>query len=214
LGPANSPQRVIAFWEKQPSLFIHFNAIHQTATAADRAIHIVDVQIAGKPLELNSVVPVNALKEGITFFLDEKIEPITLQDRLACAVTIEMPFPMNPMDIEAFSQVLVGFQPLRLNADLVLEGNGDVIRWAMAKEVDNFLFRLIARINLLKYGRAVIAHLTLKGNFIFGAESPPLYVDGDAFALRPGGSPTRLQLPSGDGVRGGIFETWFRIAEG
>ena len=205
---------MIAFWENQPDLFIHFNAIHQTAAAADQAIHIVDVQVGGKPLELNSVVPVNELKEGIFIFLDEKIEPVTLQDRLACAVTIDVPFPLNPVDIEFFNQVLVGFQSLRLNAALVLEGNGDVIRWVMEEEVDNFLFRLLSRINLLKYGRAVTARLTLKGNFIFGADDPPLYVDSDAFALRPGGSPTRLQLPSGDGVRGGTFETWFRIAEG
>jgi hypothetical protein len=212
LGPANSAQNVVAFWDKQPDLFIHFNAIHQTAAAPDPAMRIVDVQVVGKPLELDSVVPIAALKEGIVILLDNKVDPVTLQDRLVCAVTIDIPYPLNPQDVDIFHPVLIGFQPLRLNANLVLDTTGVSIHWLMGQEVDTFLAALLARMDQLKYGRFVFAHLTLKGNFVFSPDDPPLYVDGEAFALRPGASPTRLQLPSGNGVRGGTFETWFRIS--
>lgn len=214
LGPGNRPMQVIAFWEQQADLFIHFNAIiDQDQTQAGPAIHIVDVLIAGKPLELNSINTVNMLRDGILLVLDEKIDPITLEDGLACAVTVDLPFPLNPVDVDFFNPVLAGFQPLRLNANLVLDGNGDAIRWVMGKDVDNFLFRLLARVRDLRYGQGVTAHLTLKGNFIFN-EGARLYVDADAFALPPGRTPTRLRLPSGDRVRGGQFETWFQLVEG
>ena len=215
LGNITRPQQVIAFWERQPDLFLHFNAfIEQHQTADEPAIHIVDVQIAGKPLELDSVNSVNMLREGILILLDEKIDPVTLRDRLACSVTVDMPFPLNPMDVDIYSPVLAGFQPLVLNAELVLEGGGNVIRWIMGKEVDTFLLKLLTRVTQLKYGRGVMTHLTLKGNFVFGGGDPLLYVDGEAFAMPPGASPTRLHLPSGDGIRGGLFETWFQLVEG
>ncbi len=70
-------------------------------------------------------------------------------------------------------------------------------------------------------GDRVLAHLTLKGNFIWAANDPDCYLDGNAFDIEnPNGEPsgstsssglirTDLRFPSGDGRRGGDFEMWF-----
>jgi hypothetical protein len=51
--------------------------------------------------------------------------------------------------------------------------------------------------------------VTLKANAILAAE-PPRPLDGDAFGrVRADGLTTDLQLPSGDGRRGGDFDSWF-----
>src|SRR5205823_4462861 len=55
----------------------------------------------------------------------------------------------------------------------------------------------------------IIAHFTLKGNFIASQSTPPLYLDGDDFAQR--GAPRNLRDPIGDGRPGGDFEMWFRL---
>jgi hypothetical protein len=53
----------------------------------------------------------------------------------------------------------------------------------------------------------------LKGNFIWGSRDKLVYIDGNAFGASPGETPNNLRLPSGDGVRGGDFEMWFRLVE-
>ena len=68
----------------------------------------------------------------------------------------------------------------------------------------------------LKRGDRILAHLTLKGNFIWAADNPELYLDGEAFGIQApdGTTNTNLHLPSGDGRRGGDFEMWFWLVEG
>ena len=59
-------------------------------------------------------------------------------------------------------------------------------------------------------GNRVLAHLTLKGNFIWAQRDPSLYLDGEVFGfLQDGGATTDIRLPSGNGRRGGDFEMWF-----
>ena len=62
-----------------------------------------------------------------------------------------------------------------------------------------------------KRGESVLAHLTLKGNFIWAEKDPLRYLDGEAFAAPKGTTPTNLRLPSGNGKRGGDFEMWFTL---
>lgn len=219
LDNQNPAQQVIAFWEPRPDLFIHFNGFldlgGRQQPGDDPAIHIVEVLIAGQPLEHGSTHPVAALKEGIIFQLDDTVSPeILKEDDLFCAVTLEVPFPMNPMDQEFYGQELVGFEPLRLNARLALANDRKAIRWVMVPNVENFLFQLLSRIAQLNFGQSVTARLTLRGNFVYGQGDPLLHVDADSFAVPGAVSPLGIAFPSGDGKRGGLFETWFRIVEG
>jgi hypothetical protein len=58
--------------------------------------------------------------------------------------------------------------------------------------------------------RGFLTRLTLKGHKIWSRDNPDLFLDGDAFGLRPPNTVgTRLRLPSGDSRAGGDFETWF-----
>ena len=55
----------------------------------------------------------------------------------------------------------------------------------------------------------LLARLTLKGNFIWDEKRPDAYLDGEVFGVRKSGGDVELRFPSGDGRRGGDFETWF-----
>ncbi len=52
-------------------------------------------------------------------------------------------------------------------------------------------------------------HITLKGNVIWSAEDPSLYLDGETLGTQRGETENNLRFPSGDGKRGGDFEMWF-----
>jgi hypothetical protein len=59
--------------------------------------------------------------------------------------------------------------------------------------------------------------MTLKGSLIWAQNDPSRYLDGDSFGIPlkdlSGNTYTGLKLPSGDGKRGGDFETWFWLPE-
>jgi hypothetical protein len=52
----------------------------------------------------------------------------------------------------------------------------------------------------------VLAHLTLKGNFIQATGEPDVYLDGDTFGDQR--DEFGIRRPSGDGRRGGDFEMY------
>jgi len=94
-------------------------------------------------------------------------------------------------------QSTIGFQPLILNVNptVVLDSNKEII-WMPDKAVKTWL------LEQLKPENNLLAHLTLKGNFICNQEKT-LYLDGEMF------DGTDLKNGSGDGRRGGDFEMWF-----
>jgi hypothetical protein len=101
---------------------------------------------------------------------------------------------------------LVGYYPFILAAKV--EANGRRIQWQMISHAARWL--QVQLDTLAEQGiDRVLAHLILKGNFIWALDRPGLYLDGNAVGLPPGVSPTNLALPSGDGKRGGDFEMWF-----
>jgi hypothetical protein len=83
---------------------------------------------------------------------------------------------------------------------LDVPGLADALRrWLLGQFRKVLLSRKIER---------VLLHLTLKGNFVYGTDNPPLDVDGEAFgALRNG--TLDAALPSGDGRRGGTLDLWY-----
>ena len=63
----------------------------------------------------------------------------------------------------------------------------------------------------------LLAHLELRGNFIWEAEDPSVFLDGDSFGTRGDDGridilPTEAGALSGDGRRGGDFRMWFWLA--
>lgn len=192
---------------------IHFNsALSIAGEAVEERIRITRVLLAdGQDLRLDGIVPADALFKGVRVVCDEGsvIDERTLREgRPACVVVLDMPFPQNSADVEVWGEALVGFQPLILAADVTAE-DGNVIAWAPAEETAAWLRDRLFQ-NIRKGVDRILAHLTLKGNFIWDGERENAYLDGEVF-----GAPSRrvsdveLLLPSGDGRRGGDFETWF-----
>jgi hypothetical protein len=125
---------------------------------------------------------------------------------------------------------LFGFQPFILDSDLSVAGNS--IRWKGKPNLLAFFNSVGSAMAQLGFGSRILAHLTVKGNFITAAGNPTLYLDGEVFGLlsserntdgevlllSPGGT-VDIDLQqgiingprgrSGDGKRGGDFEMWF-----
>ena len=57
----------------------------------------------------------------------------------------------------------------------------------------------------------LLARFTLKGNFIWSAEDPTMYLDGEGFGVMRAGAPGLSIDPRGDGRPGGNFEMWFWV---
>jgi hypothetical protein len=55
----------------------------------------------------------------------------------------------------------------------------------------------------------MLAHLTVKGNFIFAPEDPSINLDGEVFGRPRDTDRIDVRFPSGDDRRGGDLEMWF-----
>lgn len=175
-------------------------------------IHIKDIRInrAGtdQPLVNDSVISVDDLINGIQVFCDKQIDPETISGKPTCFVTLDMPYPFNSADMDLWGGQVIGFQPLILAADV--NSDNEVIYWNPAQNTMSWLKnRLLQMMVEFKRGNRILAHLTLKGNFIRAEEDPSLYLDGEAFSVPKGQTETDLDLPSGNNRRGGDFEMWF-----
>jgi hypothetical protein len=225
-------QRVQATLVDHKSLPVRFNATFQQAES-QRGIHIKAVSLQKRELRNDTNVSPDELIGGISIECDENINPVSIS-RPTCFVTLEMPFPFNNVDMNYWTDPVVGFQPLILDA--VLGVGEKVITWRPTEKTTAFLKVLLDRMGTLKRGDRVLAHLTAKGNFIWAADDPNLYLDGEVFgyqrfdivplelttipvergranAINPSPPPlsptTDIRLQSGNGWKGGDFEMWF-----
>jgi hypothetical protein len=192
-----------------------------TSRLGDRepGIHIKNVLLKNtNSLLLNDTdVSVDALASGIIVVCDEKISPMAVKGKPTCFVTLDLPFPFNRQDREFWGEAVIGFQPLILAADVSVEE--DRIWWKPTKptrETGDWLQKLFQQMKESKRGDRILAHLTLKGNFIWAQDNSSLYLDGEAFSEprnRENTNTIYLGLPSGDGRRGGDFEMWFWLVK-
>src|SRR5262249_55417103 len=94
---------------------------------------------------------------------------------------------------------------------LILPGQVTVV----GSEVDLVIKQVRFLYDFLTSGltSSLLAHLTLKGSFIWGKNDPTMYLDGKAFGITrtdPAGPRIGLRLPpSGNGTSGSDFEMWF-----
>jgi hypothetical protein len=62
----------------------------------------------------------------------------------------------------------------------------------------------------------LLAHLMLKGNYIWSEDTPPVHLNGEVFGIRQRDRANIDLDPwqgSGDGLRGGNFEMWFWLVQ-
>jgi hypothetical protein len=158
-------------------------------------------------------IPVNQFAAGLRAICDKVIEPDTVINRPTSVVTLEMPFPFTPVDLQFWGGPVIGFQPLILRADSDAKENS--IFWIPTRDTAAWLNKLFDLMQQMKRGERVLARLTLHGNFIWARSDQNLYLDGEVFGIRKEGAsnPTVLRFPSGDDRRGGNLEMWFYLVQ-
>ena len=192
---------------------VRFSASFSEA-GQEPGIHVKDLKIIGGGTLTNDTdIPVDQFAKGIQVVCDADLEQGTVRRRPVCFVTLEVPYPLNDVDMKLWGgDETIGFQPLVLAASANADNNS--IYWTLNKETILWLEqRLFQILRKLKRETRVLARLTVLGNFIWQEKSPEMFLDGDVFGIQRQENrapvPTELRLPSGDGRRGGKFEMWF-----
>jgi Family of unknown function (DUF6519) len=191
----------------------------------DKVVRITRVARGDKKdLVHDSDVKVKQLLPGIVIDFDKPLleKSVTGKETLKaikipnanpmCFVTLELPWPSSPEDEKYWDESLVGFQPLVLAAEVALDkSDPKILRWKPTRNTRDWLLKdLFVK---AKPGKdetiRVLAHLTLKGNFIMDTERE--FLDGEPFGPR---STVNSAPTSGDGRRAGDFEIWFWLRPG
>jgi hypothetical protein len=195
----------------------------------EEGIHILAVKTGSGSLLNDTLVPVESLVDGVAIVCDQSLAPSIaygnpdgkgsfplVAPKPTCFLTLDLP---SPFDI--FGNSLgngpgtFGFHPLILASYVrIVSGTNDKeIRLFPTTSAITWLRTLFGPNSALnKFTDRVLAHLTLKGNFIVSA--PPaaeMWLDGEAFAIR-NSNPLNLRY-GGDGRRGGDFEMWFWLVQ-
>jgi len=190
------------------------DAIDELCNYTEPAIQIKNVLTgqAGDPLANDTVVFVEELAQGLQVICDQEVDTETIEGKPTCFVMLDMPFPFNFQDQEIWGDEVIGYRPLILAANI--QAGGVVINWKPTDATHSWLLeKLFGMMIKLKRGTRLLAHLTLKGNFIWAEKDSSLYLDGEAFGVQAGKTETNLKLPIGNGRRGGDFEMWFWLME-
>jgi hypothetical protein len=188
----------------------------------DPGIHITKIQFMGDDdktfvdLDIDSAIRADRLTQGIYIICDtrSKIAPDSVTaNRLSpwksnCLVILDLPYPPN---YEGEGNYF-GTMPVILNGNAeVLKDDPNIIRWMPSDDFAGVFLN-----GSYPQPRILQAHLVLKGNSIWSSDDPNIYLDGETLVGRKSGTivgmPRRtLQLPSGDGKRGGDFEMHFLV---
>lgn len=134
---------------------------------------------------------------------DAPLDAASIDGKPTCFVTVEPPFRGQGGD-----GPVVGFHPVVVAATVSVSFN--TIVWRATSAAFAYLSQEVFN-GLEGEERRVLARLTVKGNVVWGVdeEGRVRYLDGEAFGRREDAGRLALDLPSGDGRRGGDFEMWF-----
>ena len=197
-------------WTLAEDCRVLFPPLTGITTAADQGIHIREVLLLEnqKPLLNDTAILPADLARGIAAVCDKAVDPESIS-RATCFVTLELPYPISQSDISLWDpQGILGYQPIIVDA--TASGAETLIRWIptgpAGQWLSSMLFKRLAQFKVAQ----VLVHFTLKGNFIWQNGAPAVYLDGEAFGVRPdNANATAIRFPSGNGKSGGDFEMWF-----
>ncbi|HTA23122.1 MAG TPA: DUF6519 domain-containing protein [Terriglobales bacterium] len=182
---------------------------------AESGVHVIGIYLASAGALLNDgTITVQDLSQGITVMCDSPLDPNTITQpnsappppatgapiQATCFVTVDVPTPI--------AGSIMGFSPLMLAAGVSLDTTQTTIGWTpTGSAISGLVSQISANTPIL------LAHLTLKGRFIWAAGNPNVLLDGSAVGApyqdASGAQHTGLRLPSGNGRPGGDFEMWF-----
>jgi len=173
-------------------------------------IRITDVLIGDRDLLNDDDVVAEEFFDGITVRFDQAIDSASAlggpRGKPVMTVTVDVPYP------EDFESPIAAFHPVTLRSNL--DPMGEALLWVPWDE--NVVAWVQQQVGMAQERglEQVLAHLVLKGNFIWADKDPSLFLDGDSFGAPATGGRTRILraeegFTSGDGRRGGDFEMWF-----
>jgi hypothetical protein len=178
--------------------------------AIEPGIRITDVLIGDRELLNDDDVVAEEFFNGITVRFDRAIDSLSAlggpRAKPVMIVTVDVPYP------EDFESPIAGFHPVILRSNL--DAMGEALLWIPWDE--NVVAWVQQQIGMAQERglEQVLAHLVLRGNFIWGDKDPSVFLDGDSFGAPTSGGRTEILrdeegFMSGDGRRGGDFEMWF-----
>jgi hypothetical protein len=232
LDPATPVQHVLATITGVPSTAVlptqpaAYEFIARIASGNEPGIRIRRVTLSPTPrkvLRNDHDIGVKQFVRGIEVTCSDRVSDVAVDRNQTphptCFVTIDLPYPLAASDRSLWKRgtavaAPLAYQPLVVAATVALANDNTVIAWTPTRESKSWIAtRLLPAVKQVGLDR-VLAHLTLKGNFIFSPEGD-LFLDGDSFADPKRSSASaalELDLPCGDGRRGGTFEMWFWLA--
>lgn len=174
------------------------------------AFHVVSTAVLQPAASLinDSVVSLTTFLNGFKITCDNALDPGTI--KLATfPVTLDVP-------LSGANSYLTGIYPaatpLKLMANYTVGDSGDVSAyWIPTPQARSLVLEEMATFaaQTMNNGLALVS-VTLRGNFVAEASSSTTLLNGPAYGYDSSGSIV-LNLPSGNGQRGGNFEMWFWV---
>jgi hypothetical protein len=190
----------------------------------DPGVHITNIQYRKTPyreaaslvnLTNNEVIPAYyfANNPELQIACDNSLNLATIT-RGSCFLTLDWFYQYQYYgQFDSFGRggaILPGtFLPLILDASLTLSSDKKTILWQPTAPAQQLIGEMTAELSVLAYPPRVLARLAIKGNMILSDAAIPLHLDGNAFFDASGVRPDPL---SGDGSRGGTYDTYFWLA--
>jgi hypothetical protein len=211
-----------------PGQVAHFNASHAHRPDPGVVIRRVTTVNDKKPLDNDTPVNIGRFLDGILVTTDRKLAdvfsfpppipgtaPPPFPPKPNFQVILHVPFPQGiGGGVLGDFQGIVGFQPLLLAGTVSLADS--VVQWAPTAICRRWLqSALMQRLDPNRTpGFRLLVQVILKGRFIWSADDAAVFLDGEAVGKPAAAAQTQaLTLPSGDGRRGGDFETWFWLVQ-
>jgi hypothetical protein len=223
-------QRIETRLEDEASTFtVGFNAQFADGGGGgfEPGIRITDVRVGDHDLPNDGDVSIEDLAGGIIVSFDQPIDGRAAHGgmRSQPIMTVTVDIPRDRGDTHGPGgphHLVVSFQPVIVRANL--DPMGAALLW-IPWDKDTFtdwLTKELREATQPEHGQeqdldSLLAHLVLKGNFIWSQKDPTVFVDGDSFGAPSSDGRTEIQRDgtgrmSGDFRRGGDFEMWFWIS--
>lgn len=209
LGTAPLSQQVEARLADGTHLPVRFNAMATQPGGIELGLHVKDVVVARRTLGNDTEITAAELARGIEIVCDGEVVSASVNNKPVCCVTLHLPFPLSTADQELWGNTVIGYQSVELAA--VVSDKKTRVVWRPTDDSAEWLRRrLFKTLRDRDLDPRLLAHLTLKGNFIWSENAPPFYLDGELFGVLVEKQPTTgVTFPSGDGRRGGDLNMWF-----
>jgi hypothetical protein len=168
----------------------------------DPAFHVVGIfwLVNNTAARHNETVPVSQFARGLRIVCDAQPDPQTIE-QASVFIVLELPMRDNLLSGVLLPSILIGNVTVQ----------GETIVWRPAGPSQSFLNSGLPALFANQEEGLALARLFLKGSKIWQTNNPDIYLDGDVTSTPDGTTTHNLNLPSGDGERGGDFEMWFNL---